>query len=41
MKIGVSLTANLNMDTAFCDTNKGFAFYGLGSLRNGSNSNGS
>ena len=28
------------MNTAFCDTNNGFAYYTVGQLRNGSNSNG-
>jgi hypothetical protein len=40
LKIGVSLNNTFVMNTAFCDTEIGFAYYGLGSLRHGDNSNG-
>jgi E3 ubiquitin-protein ligase NRDP1 len=41
LKIGVSIKRDINMNSAFCDTDVGFAFYGLGQLRNGSNASGS
>jgi len=40
MKIGVMTKIPKNLDMAFCDTEDGFAFYGLGQLRNGSNGHG-
>ncbi|EGR32776.1 spry domain protein [Ichthyophthirius multifiliis] len=40
LKIGVSTSNQFQLNTAFCDTNIGFAYYGLGCLRHGDNSNG-
>lgn len=40
LKVGVCISNNFSMDTAFCDTSIGFAFYGLGQLRSGSNAAG-
>ena len=40
LKIGVSVGNAFNMDSAFCDLETGFAYYSLGSLRHGSNSQG-
>jgi E3 ubiquitin-protein ligase NRDP1 len=37
----VTSSTNFNLNTAFCDHPFGFAFYGLGQLRNGSNAAGS
>lgn len=36
----MSASKNFNFDTAFCDHKFGFAFYGLGQLRHGSNATG-
>lgn len=40
LKIGVSTRSNFNLNTSFSDFDYGFAFYGLGQLRNGSNASG-
>ena len=40
MKIGVSLRKNFDPNTAYCDFDYGYAYYGLGQLRHGSNANG-
>mmetsp|Transcript_16219 Transcript_16219/g.2265 ORF Transcript_16219/g.2265 Transcript_16219/m.2265 type:complete len:121 (+) Transcript_16219:371-733(+) len=40
MKVGISCGEDFSMDSAFCDYNHGWAFYGLGSIRHGSNSAG-
>jgi len=40
MKVGVTTQIPMNFDQAFCDFNDGFAYYGLGQLRNGSNGQG-
>lgn len=40
LKIGVSTKKDFNYNTAFCDSDHGFAFYGLGQLRSGSNASG-
>lgn len=40
LKLGVAVTDKINMETAFCDTEDGFAYYTLGQLRSGSNSRG-
>lgn len=41
LKIGVSLKNDFNFNSAFCDYEYGFAFYGLAQLRHGSNASGS
>jgi len=38
LKIGVSTKRDFNYDTAYCDYEYGFAYYGLGQLRHHSNS---
>jgi len=38
LKIGVSMRKDFNYNTAFCDYEFGFAYYGLGQLRHNSNS---
>jgi E3 ubiquitin-protein ligase NRDP1 len=38
MKIGVVTKNGFNMDSSFSDFDFGFAYYGLGQLRHGSNS---
>ncbi|EGR29925.1 spry domain protein [Ichthyophthirius multifiliis] len=40
LKIGVSIKKDFNYNSAFCDFEYGFAFYGLGQLRHGSNASG-
>ena len=40
LKIGISTKLDFNYNTAFCDYDFGYAFYGIGYLRSGSNSNG-
>ena len=40
LKIGVSSNPVFDFNTAFCDHKFGFAFYGLGQLRHGSNATG-
>ena len=40
MKIGVTTNNKFSSSTAFCDHDFGFAYYGTGQLRNGSNSSG-
>jgi len=40
LKIGVSVKKDFEPNTAFCDFDYGFAYYGLGQLRHGSNANG-
>ena len=40
LKIGVSTSNNFDFNTAFCDHPFGYAYYGLGQLRSGSNSSG-
>jgi len=40
LKIGVCIKRDINLNSAFCDTDVGYAFYGLGQLRNGSNASG-
>jgi hypothetical protein len=40
IKIGVTTKNDINLNSAFCDIESGFAYYGLGQLRNGSNANG-
>ncbi|KAL4426893.1 hypothetical protein ABPG74_008817 [Tetrahymena malaccensis] len=40
MKIGVSLKNNFDFNTAFCDHQFGFAYYGIGQLRSGNNAQG-
>lgn len=40
LKIGVSLKKNFDPNSAFCDSEFGYAYYGLGQLRHGSNANG-
>lgn len=41
LKIGVTTKQDFNMNTSFSDFEFGFAFYGLGQLRHGSNASGS
>ncbi len=41
MKIGVTAQNAFDFNTAFCDHKFGFAYYGLGQLRHGSNATGS
>jgi len=41
LKIGVTTKSDFNMNTSFSDFEFGFAFYGLGQLRHGSNASGS
>ena len=38
MKIGVSKSKDFDLNSGFSDYNFGFAYYTVGSLRNGSNS---
>jgi len=40
LKIGVTNNPLMNYNTAFCDYDHGYAFYGLGQLRHGSNASG-
>jgi len=40
LKIGVTLKRDFNLNSAFCDYEFGFAYYGLAQLRHGSNANG-
>ena len=40
MKIGVTTSNVFDLNTAFCDHAFGYAFYGLGQLRHGSNASG-
>jgi len=40
LKIGVTTTLKFDFNTAFCDHVFGFAYYGLGQLRHGSNASG-
>lgn len=40
LKIGVSVKRDFDLKSAFCDFEYGFAYYGLGQLRHGSNANG-
>lgn len=37
MKIGVTKKIDFDLNSAFCDYNFGFAFYGVGQLRHGDN----
>eukprot|EP01017_Pseudomicrothorax_dubius_P048086 TRINITY_DN8699_c0_g1_i2.p2 TRINITY_DN8699_c0_g1~~TRINITY_DN8699_c0_g1_i2.p2 ORF type:complete len:129 (-),score=19.97 TRINITY_DN8699_c0_g1_i2:188-574(-) len=39
-KVGVTCDNSFNFQTAFCDHNFGFAYYGIGQLRHGSNAQG-
>ena len=41
LKIGISTKKNFNYNTAFCDYEFGYAYYGLGQLRQNSNASGS
>jgi len=40
LKIGVTTTLGFDLNTAFCDHVFGYAYYGLGQLRQGSNASG-
>lgn len=40
MKLGVTIKPDFNLNSAFCDYDTGFAYYGLGQVRNGSNAQG-
>jgi E3 ubiquitin-protein ligase NRDP1 len=40
LKIGISLRKDFDPNTAFCDFDYGYAYYGLGQLRHSSNANG-
>eukprot|EP00829_Urostomides_striatus_P019563 TRINITY_DN7641_c0_g1_i1.p2 TRINITY_DN7641_c0_g1~~TRINITY_DN7641_c0_g1_i1.p2 ORF type:complete len:268 (+),score=55.89 TRINITY_DN7641_c0_g1_i1:3-806(+) len=40
LKIGVACKKNFNLNTAFCDYEYGWGYYGLGQLRHGNNSSG-
>ena len=40
LKIGVTTNIPNKFEQSFSDTSEGFAFYGLGQLRNGSNGHG-
>ena len=40
LKIGISTKKDFNMNSAFCDYEYGYAFYGLGQLRHNSNASG-
>ena len=40
LKVGVATTASFDMNTAFCDHVFGYAYYGLGQLRQNSNASG-
>lgn len=40
LKIGISLKKDFEPNSAFCDFEFGYAYYGLGQLRHGSNANG-
>jgi len=40
LKIGVTLQQTFCMSNAFCDYEFGYAYYGMGQLRNGSNAEG-
>jgi hypothetical protein len=40
LKIGISTKGDFNFNTAFCDFEYGYAFYGLGQLRHNSNASG-
>lgn len=40
LKIGVSTKKNFNYNSAFCDYDHGFGYYGLGQLRHNSNAAG-
>lgn len=40
LKVGVTLINQFSYNTAFSDQGTGFAYYGLGQLRNGNNSTG-
>jgi len=40
LKIGVSTKRDFNYNTAFCDFEYGWAYYGLGQLRHNSNATG-
>lgn len=40
LKIGVTTQHKFSVSNAFCDYDFGYAFYGLGQLRNGSNGEG-
>jgi len=37
LKIGVCLSKEFNMNSAFCDYEHGYSYYGTGQLRHGSN----
>jgi hypothetical protein len=40
IKIGIANKTNFNLNTAFCDYDYGWGYYGLGQLRHGNNSTG-
>ena len=40
LKVGVTTQQRFNLNTAFCDNEFGFGFYGTGQLRHGSTSQG-
>lgn len=40
LKIGVATSSNFDLNTAFCDHIFGYAYYGLGQLRQNSNASG-
>lgn len=40
LKVGVSTATNFDLNTAFCDHVFGYAYYGLGQLRQNSNASG-
>ena len=40
LKIGVTTKKEINLNSAFCDYEFGFAYYGVGQLRHNSNSSG-
>ena len=41
LKVGVTTSASFDLNTAFCDHIFGYAYYGLGQLRQNSNASGS
>lgn len=40
LKIGIATKRDMNYNSAFCDSDYGYAYYGLGQLRHGSNASG-
>jgi len=40
LKIGVTCKKDINLNSAFCDYENGFSYYGLGQLRHNSNASG-